>query len=162
MARPPQRFTDAEKRAGRDRTASRATVAVLKAGSRVSQTIERALAVVDLTVPQFNVLILLGESPTGALPLHAVIGRLIGTPSNLSWLTSRMQERGLITKDRDPDDARVVVLTITEEGWSALERAMPIVFATEKRLWQTHRRSDVRELTTQLNTMIDADHREDL
>lgn len=159
MARPSRRFAEAERQAGRDRTASRATVAVLKASSRLAQTIERALADADLTLPQFNVLILLAESPTGALPLHAVVGRLIGTPSNLSWLTSRMQERGLITKDRDDDDGRVVLLTITEEGWSVLERAMPRVFAVEKQLWNAHPRTDLRELTAQLDAMIGTDHR---
>lgn len=161
MGRASKRFTQAERRAKRDRDASRAAVAVLKASSRLSQTIERALADVELTLPQFNVLIVLAGAPGGALPLHAVIEQLIGTPSNLSWLTTRMRERGLITKDRGQEDARVVVLTITEEGWAVLEQAMPSVFAAEKQLWRDHTRHDLRALAELLAPLIDTEHRGD-
>jgi DNA-binding MarR family transcriptional regulator len=99
-------------------------VTVLKAGSRLSQELERALKDADLTLPQFNVLMELAASPDGALPSHAVTERLISTPSSLSWLTTRMRDLGLLTKERDQDDARVVVLAITEAGWDALETAM--------------------------------------
>lgn len=154
------RFDEASRRAERDLEASRAAVTVMKASSRLAQAIERALADADLTLPQFNVLMELAASPDGSLPQHTVIDRLISTPSNLSWLTTRMRDRGLVTKDRDGDDARVVVLTITEAGWNALEEAMPRVFATEKELWRHHRRGDLRALTDQLEPLVDPGHRD--
>lgn len=109
----------------------------------------------DLTLPQFNVLMELAASPDRALPMHTVIDRLISTPSSLSWLTTRMRDRGLVTKERDDDDARVVLLAITEAGWAALEDAMPRVFATEKDLWADHRRADLRALATLLERLLD-------
>src|SRR5690554_6792678 len=141
-----ERFDAATRRAGRDRDASRAAVTVMKAGSRLVQEIERALADADLTLPQFNVLMELAAAPDGGLPMHVVVQRLIGTPSSLSWLTTRMRERGLVTKERDPGDARVVRLAITEPGWDALERGMPRVFATERMLWQEHPDADLRTI----------------
>lgn len=153
--RADQRFDDAARRAARDRDASRAAVVVMKAGSRLAQTIERALADADLTLPQFNVLMELAAVPGGALPMHVVIDRLISTPSSLSWLTTRMRERGLVTKRRDDDDARVVVLAITEAGWLALEDAMPRVFAAEKALWRDHRRADLRQISVLLDRLVD-------
>lgn len=151
---PEGRFVEMARRAERDVDASRAAVTVMKASSLLSQAIERALADADLTLPQFNVLMELAASPEGSLPQHVVIDRLIGTPSNLSWLTTRMRDRGLITKDRGHDDARVVVLTITEAGWAALDQAMPRVFETEKGLWRQHRRADLRALTGQLERLL--------
>lgn len=155
MGTRDERFADAARRAGRDRDASRAAVTVMKASSRLSQAIERALADADLTLPQFNVLMELAASPDGALPMHAVIDRLISTPSSLSWLTTRMRDRGLVTKERDDGDARVVLLAITEAGWAALEDAMPRVFATEKDLWRDHRRADLRALAALLEPLLD-------
>src|SRR5699024_5013968 len=106
------------------------------------------------TLPQFNVLMELAASPNGDLPLHTVTERLIGTPANLSWLTTRMRDRGLITKNRDPSNARVVRLAITDVGWSALEQAMPPVFATEQQLWQHHRHADLRTLASLLEPLV--------
>lgn len=127
----------------------------MKAGTRLAQQIERALADADLTLPQFNVLMELAAVPEGSLPMHAVIDRLISTPASLSWLTSRMRDRGLITKERDDEDARVVVLAITEQGWSALEQAMPLVFAAEKRLWHGYRKTDLRALAELLEPLLE-------
>jgi DNA-binding MarR family transcriptional regulator len=160
MADSRQRLDEVARRAERDLDASRAAVTVMKASSRLSQAIERALAAADLTLPQFNVLMELAASPDGALPQHAVIDRLISTPSNLSWLTTRMRDLGLITKDRDGDDARVVVLRLTEAGWAALEEAMPRVFATEKELWRHHRRAHLRGLIDQLEPLLESGHRD--
>lgn len=155
MGSNEDRFAEAERRAKRDRDASRAAVVVMKAASRLAREIERALGDADLTLPQFNVLMELAASQAGALPMHAVIDRLISTPSSLSWLTTRMRERGLVTKNRNDDDARVVVLAITEAGWDALEAAMPRVFATEKNLWQGHRRRDLRAIAALLVPLVE-------
>lgn len=154
MATREHRFDRAARRAERDRDASRAAVTLMKASNRVARAIERALADADLTLPQFNVLMELAASPDGTLPQHAVIDRLISTPSSLSWLTTRMRDRGLITKERDDGDARVVVLAITESGWDALEDAMPRVFAAERDLWRGHRRRELRDLVMLLEPLV--------
>ena len=154
MARAEPRFRDAQQRAGRNRDVSRAAVAVMTAGARLAREIERALSDAELTLPQFNVLMELAASSDGCLPMHVVIERLISTPSNLSFLATRMAERGLVTKHRSDQDARVVVLTITEVGWQALEAAMPLAFSTEKELLQGHRRADLRELVRLLDPLL--------
>lgn len=155
MAARVGRFEEVARRAARDRDASRAAVTVMKAGARLAQEIERALGDADLTLPQFNVLMELAAEPDGALPMHAMVDRLISSPASLSWLTSRMRERGLITKERDEGDVRAVVLAITEPGWAALEAGMPRVFAVEKRLWAGHRRSDLRTVAGLLGPLIE-------
>ncbi len=154
MAGGGSRFRDAEDRAGRNRDASRAAVAIMTAGSRLAREIERSLSDADLTLPQFNVLMVLAASDEGHLPMHTVIERLISTPSNLSFLSTRMAERGLVTKHRSDEDARVVVMAITESGWDAVEAAMPLAFATEKALLQEHRRSDLRDIVRLLRPLI--------
>jgi DNA-binding MarR family transcriptional regulator len=154
MTSGAERFEATARRAGRSRDTSRAAVTVMKAGAKLGQAIERALAEADLTLPQFNVLMELAAVPDGIVPMHAMVERLIGTPSSLSWLTTRMRERGLITKERDVTDARVVQLAITEAGWDALEQAMPRVFATEQQLLSQLGRGDLRTLASLLDPLL--------
>jgi DNA-binding MarR family transcriptional regulator len=151
--REPQRFRELSRRARRKRDASRAAVAILKADSRVSQALERSLAEADLTLPQFNVLMELAATPGGSLPLYELNARLVATPPNTSWITTRMQKVDLVTKQRDADDARVVNLTLTEAGWAALERALPLVVEAERRLLADFDREGLRTLADLLGRL---------
>src|SRR5688500_14529703 len=111
-----KRFEVLMRRSKRDRGASKAIVGILRADSRAAQTLERALATIDLTLPQFNVLMVLAASPAGTLPLSDLNAQLVSTPPNTTWLTNRMEERGLVTKRRDENDKRVAHLDLTESG----------------------------------------------
>ena len=130
----PKRFKELMRRSRRDWDASRVVVGILRADSKAAQAIERGLAEVGMTLPQFNVLMVLAASPSGSLPLFELNAQLVSTPPNTTWLTNRMKELGLVTKKRDADDGRVVLLELTEAGWRALGDAAPLVFDTEKEL----------------------------
>jgi DNA-binding MarR family transcriptional regulator len=149
----PDRFRELARRAGRDRDVSRAAVAILKADSRVSQALERSLSEAALTLPQFNVLMELAATPGGALPLFDLNARLVATPPNTSWITTRMEKAGLATKRRDSGDARVVILALTEAGWAALERALPLVVQAEQGLLAAYDREELRAVATLLDRL---------
>ena len=151
----PQRFRDMMSESGRDRTASRAIVSLLRADSRASQSLERALGAADLSLPQFNVLMVLAASSDGRLPIYELNAHLVSTPPNTSWLSDRMQERGLVRKSRSPDDGRVVLLEITERGWAALGKAAPSVFETERELLEGFSRSELKTLGDLLGRFLD-------
>jgi DNA-binding MarR family transcriptional regulator len=148
------RFTEMMRRAKRNKDASRTAVAILRADSKVSQVLERALAKVGLTLPQFNVLMELASAPNTALPLYELNSRLISTPPSTSWLSKRMEEAGLVTKCPDSDDSRVVILRLAERGWAVLEEAAPLVFEAEKRLLASYSKSELCRLAELLDPVI--------
>lgn len=132
--------------AGRDREASRVVVSLLRADSKAAQALERELSKTDLSLPQFNVLMVLAASPEARMPIFELNAQLVSTPPNTSWLSDRMQQRGLVKKSRSPDDGRVVILELTEKGWRALGKAAPLVFDTEKELLGQFSRAELRTL----------------
>jgi DNA-binding MarR family transcriptional regulator len=142
------------RRAERNTEVSRTAVSILRADSKVSQILERALAGAGLTLPQFNVLMELASAPDGALPLYELNSRLISTPPNTSWLSKRMEEAGLVTKCRGTDDCRVVILSLTEQGWQVLETAAPLVFRAEKHLLGAYSRDQLCRLADLLDPVI--------
>ncbi|MDP9224658.1 MAG: MarR family transcriptional regulator [Actinomycetota bacterium] len=142
------------RRAKRNSEVSRTAVSILRADSKVSQVLERALAAAGLSLPQFNVLMELAASPEGALALYELNSRLISTPPNMSWLSTRMEQAGLVTKVRDVVDCRVVNLKITDRGWSVLEEAAPLVFAAEKQLLAGYSRAELCRLANLLDPVI--------
>ena len=153
-AAEPSRFRALTRRARRDREASRAAVAILKADSRVGQALERALLAAGLTLPQFNILMELAAAEDGALPLYELNSRLISTPPNTSWLSTKMVDAGLVTKARDATDSRVVILALTEGGWTALEKAAPLVFGAERELLAAYSQDELRLLADLLGRVV--------
>lgn len=152
-----RRFSDLMKRSRRDRDASRVVVSILRADSKAAQALERALAAVDLSLPQFNVLMVLASAPEGRSPIYKVNADLVSTPPNTSWLTARMEERGLVAKSKSPEDGRVVLLELTEKGWSALGEAAPFVFDTERELLRGFSRSELKALGKLLGRFLTSD-----
>ncbi len=151
----PKRFTDLMRRSRRDWSASRVVVSILRADSKAAQTLERALAPVDLSLPQFNVLMVLAASPEGSLPVFELNAQLVTTPPNMSWLSNRMEQRGLVRKRRDETDRRVVVIELTQRGWNALATAAPIVFEAEEQLLARFSRAELRTLGDLLTRLLE-------
>ncbi len=152
----PERFRRATAAADRDRDASRAAVEIMRAASRVARVIDATLSEADLTLPQFNILMELASTPEATLPLYEVNARLISTPPNTSWLTTKMERAGLVHKTRARHDARVVELTLTDDGWAALERAMPLVFSAEIDLLSDSTRDELRDIAELLRKLTTA------
>lgn len=142
----PARFRDLMHRSNRDWAASKAIVGILRADSKAAQALERALGEAGLSLPQFNVLMVLAASPEGRLPIFELNAQLVSTPPNTSWLSDRMQEGGLVRKSKSPDDGRVVLLELTQKGWRALGRAAPLVFDAERELLKGFSRSELKTL----------------
>jgi DNA-binding MarR family transcriptional regulator len=73
-----------------------------------------------LTGTQYNVLrILRGAEPEG-LPCRGIADRMITHDPDITRLLDRMEKRGLITRERQKDDRRVVKTRITPHGLALL------------------------------------------
>ena len=138
----------------RDWGASKAIVGILRADSKAAQALERALGEADLTLPQFNILMVLAASPGGRLPTFELNAQLVSTPPNTSWLSDRMQERGFVRKARSPEDGRVVIMSLTEKGWKTLGKAAPLVFDAERELVSGFSRDELRTLGELLSRFV--------
>jgi DNA-binding MarR family transcriptional regulator len=69
-------------------------------------------AELDLTPPQLGVLKHL-DQPMPMSQVAAIIGC---DASNITWMTDRLEERGLVERRPDPQDRRVKQLALTEAG----------------------------------------------
>ncbi len=66
----------------------------------------------DLTPPQLGVLKHLDEP----MPMSQVAALVGCDASNITWMTDRLEERGLVERRPDPQDRRIKQLVLTEEG----------------------------------------------
>ena len=96
-------------------------VALLRTADALSQEAEQLLKAAGLTGTQYNVLrILRGAEPEG-LPCRGIGDRMISHDPDMTRLLDRMEKRGLITRERQIDDRRVVKTRITPRALSLLK-----------------------------------------
>jgi DNA-binding MarR family transcriptional regulator len=100
---------------------NRIFVALLRTADALSQEAEQLLKAAGLTGAQYNVLrILRGAEPEG-LPCRGIGDRMISHDPDMTRLLDRMEKRGLITRERQTDDRRVVKARITPQALSLLK-----------------------------------------
>jgi DNA-binding MarR family transcriptional regulator len=99
----------------------RTFLALLRLADGLSQECGQLIKTASLTGPQYNVLrILRGARPEG-LACSGISDRMISHDPDMTRLLDRLEKRGLITRERQKDDRRVVRTHITEQGIQLLK-----------------------------------------
>ncbi len=79
----------------------------------------------NLTTSEFAVLVSLSESPEQEIRLRDLCASLDWDRSRTSHQVTRMEKRGLVTKQKCAGDARGIIIELTEEGERRLREAAP-------------------------------------
>ena len=100
---------------------ARLFVALLKTADSLGQDAEQLVKSAGLTGAQYNVLrILRGAAPCG-LACSNIGDRMISHDPDMTRLLDRMEKRGLISRERQTDDRRVIKTCVTSQGLDLLK-----------------------------------------
>lgn len=89
--------------------------------------VETALAPLGLTFARFEILRLLGFTRTGRLPMGKISDRLQVHPASVTSAVKRLEREGLIEREADNEDNRVVLAGILQKGRDVLVPATEAV-----------------------------------
>lgn len=78
-----------------------------------------------LSEPDYDVLSNLAEAPDQRGRLSELAARMLWSQSRLSHHITRMEQRGLVTREECRTDARGSVVVLTKQGQRTLEKAAP-------------------------------------
>jgi DNA-binding MarR family transcriptional regulator len=109
----------------------------------------------DLSMPDFDVLNALADSPDGRLQLTALATRIGWERSRLSHHLQRMSGRGLVERAPSASDRRATDAVLTADGRAALDAATPPHAAFVRRMFFDGLDP---ELLTPLRTALDQVH----
>jgi len=74
---------------------------------------------------EYYVLAMLSEAPGRTLRMSDLARRTSATLPRLSHVVRRLAERGAVTREQAPDDARATDVRLTEAGWGTIVAAAP-------------------------------------
>ncbi|HEX8628873.1 MAG TPA: MarR family transcriptional regulator [Catenuloplanes sp.] len=78
-----------------------------------------------LSMGDYHVLVVLAEAPGHRLRMGELAGRLVFSPSRLTYQISTMEKRGLVHRESCPHDRRSTRAVLTPAGHTALREAAP-------------------------------------
>jgi DNA-binding MarR family transcriptional regulator len=105
----------------------RAFTNIIFTSNWVLNKIAVALKPTGLSLQQFNVLSILDGQPNKTATVNLIKDRLIDRMPNVSRLLNKLMEKGLIEKQRDTSDQRVVYIKITQNGINAKKAAREMI-----------------------------------
>lgn len=98
---------------------------VMRASRLLQLEVERSLANFDLTINEFNTLNALRRAgPPHRLSPKEVGVSLLFSSGGLTKLLERLESRGLVAREPDPNDGRGVLVSLTPAGKDLQDRAM--------------------------------------
>lgn len=74
---------------------------------------------------EYSMMAALSDAPEGRLPMSVLAELTHGSLSRLSHAIKRLEQRGWVRRGTSPDDGRVTVAELTEEGLATMVAAAP-------------------------------------
>lgn len=106
-----------------------AVTTITRAQQILEARVEEVLAPYGLTFARFEILRLLGFTRTGRLPMGKISDRLQIHPASVTSAVKRLEREGLITRQPDTEDNRVVLASLLPAGRRLIEPATDAVNA---------------------------------
>jgi DNA-binding MarR family transcriptional regulator len=111
--------------------AQEATVALLRTASVVSRALARVVEPSGLSLAQYNALRIVRGAGAGGIPTLAIRERMIEEGTTITRLLDKLEDSGLIRRERSFPDRRQVICYATDSGKTLLDRLDPLVDASD-------------------------------
>ena len=107
-------------------------IALVRAEKAVVNALTRALQPLDLKLAQLDMLMNLYRHP--GMSQHDLARKLLVGRSNITMLLPQLENRGVVRRENDAKDKRVMRLFLTDDGETLLMRALKIYSALIERV----------------------------
>jgi DNA-binding MarR family transcriptional regulator len=122
---------------------------------RLRQLEDELFGQFELTPQQYNALRLLRAAHPGSLPTLELGARLVSRAPDITRLLDKLADRGLITRERPPDNRRQVQVAISESGIALLDQIAEPLHECHARQLGHMSASELRQLVNLLRAARD-------
>ena len=130
-----------------------ATVALLRTASVVRRAVERVVEPSGLSLAQYNALRIVRGAGTGGIPTLAIRERMLEEGTTITRLLDKLEEAGLVRRERAHPYRRQVICHATEAGKRLLDRLDPLVDASDAAAVGTLSDAEVESLVQLLDAV---------
>ncbi len=129
-------------------------VAVARACQAVERALSQALVPLGLKTAHLDMMMNIHRHP--GMSQQALADKLLVGRSNITMLLPQMEKRGLVRRDADKRDKRVLRLFLTDEGDALLQKALKIHFELVERIMADTPESECDVVGKAMNRVVEA------
>lgn len=107
-----------------------------------------------ITGDQYNVLRILRGVHPGGHPRNEIARRMIHRAPDVTRMLDRLVRQRLVTRERNPDDRRESIATISRAGLALLERIDPDVLTVQQSVTRGLSERELRELVRLCDALV--------
>lgn len=97
----------------------------LEVSKLLDYQLSRELQQHDLAINDYEILVVLSESPQRRMRMTDLATATLQSKSRLSHQITRMEKAGLVLRQECPGDRRGLFAHLTDKGWDAMQRIAP-------------------------------------
>jgi len=112
--------------------AQEAAIALLRTASVVTRAVARVVEPSGLSLAQYNALRIIRGAGTGGIPTLSIRERMIDEGTTITRLLDKLEDAGLIRRERSYPDRRQVMCFATDAGRKLLDTLDPQVNAMDE------------------------------
>jgi DNA-binding MarR family transcriptional regulator len=127
-----------------------AYLSIVRTAAILEHTLAQALKPFDITPTQYNVLSILRGAGNDGLCRNEVGGRLVTAMPDVTRLLDRMEDTGLIVRQRSTADRRVVSTRLTKKGLELVGKLDATVVEVHEKQFRKVDRRGLKTLITLL------------
>ncbi|MDC7234780.1 MAG: MarR family transcriptional regulator [Spirochaetales bacterium] len=128
---------------------------VYAASRLITRAYQPHLEKLSLTYPQYLVLMLLWEQE--GLTVNEIAGKLILNTNTVTPLLKRMEQQGLLLREKSKEDERKVIIRLSPEGFALREEALAVPESLIREIGKTSFTMDeLMQLKGELDRLVDA------
>jgi MarR family transcriptional regulator, organic hydroperoxide resistance regulator len=113
-------------------TAQEATIALLRTASVVNRSLARVVEPSGLSLAQYNALRIIRGAGTGGIPTLSIRERMIEEGTTITRLLDKLEDAGLIRRERSYPDRRQVLCFVSDAGRTLLDTLDPLVNSADE------------------------------
>ena len=133
---PASRSSAVQEEIGQSRpfasVAQEATIALLRTASVVGRALERVVEPAGLSLAQYNALRIIRGAGTGGIATLAIRDRMIQEGTTITRILDKLEDAGLVRRERSFPDRRQVICVATDAGRRLLDRLDPLADASDE------------------------------
>lgn len=108
--------------------------AYLRATAHITRVLDADLRRHGLDIAEYNILVQLSEAPEHRMRMSQLAEEVVHSRSRLTHTVTRLEQRGLVSRETAPDDGRGILARLTDEGYRLLETVAPHHVASVRRV----------------------------
>ena len=110
---------------------TKAVIALMRAADRARREMVRALAPFEITLQQFNVLVILRTAKSDGLPTLDVAEQLVEQTPGITRLMNTLVGKRYIRRRRSKQDQRQQLCSLTNSGRQLIDEVLPAIHASQ-------------------------------